>query len=332
MSLDIISTKNIVGNETIINNINNIIINNKLTNSYIIEGLKGSGKTLLGKYFAKALLCQDFDGDTCNQCVNCINFEKNNLTDVFYISAKKSALSIEEVRKEILDNVYIKPTSLDYKIFIINADEITIQAQNSLLKTIEEPPSYAVFIFTTSKINTFLPTILSRCTLFKTQYIGSNLILEHLKTTTDIETHKLEVATNFETGSIGQAIDIATSTNFEVLRSNTLQYIKDVNSADVLGCINIAKACEPNKSNMDMFFNILLLLYRDLFVYKTTKNESLIFQKDIKNEIIEISEDIEVKKLSENFAYINEAINSYKLSNSFLLNLETLFLKLSCNL
>lgn len=331
MSVDIICNKNIVKNERNIININNIIKDDKLTNSYIIEGIEGSGKTLLAKYFAKALLCENFTDDTCNECNNCLNFEKNNLTDVFYIKPKKTALSIDETRKEIIDAVNILPSTLKYKIFIIDADEITVQAQNALLKTIEQPPDYAVFIFTTSNINMFLSTVLSRCTVFKTQYIGAKDIFDYLKSC-NIDEKNIAMATNIETGSIGQAINIAKSETFETLRSDALKYIKNVNTSDVMGCVSMAKSCEQYKTKIFDFFNILKIIYRDLFVYKSTQNINLIFQQDIKDEIIAISENIEVLKLSENFDYIDQAIYQQKISNSYLLNLETLFLKLSCNI
>ncbi len=330
MSLNKFSRDNIVLNNTIINNISNIINNDKLTNSYILEGLDGSGKNLIAKYFAKSLLCDNFITEPCNQCDNCLNFEKNNITDVNYISSKKSSLSIEEVRHYILDTVFIKPQSQKYKIYIIEANEITIQAQNSLLKTIEEPPSYAIFIFMTSKISMFLPTILSRCTLFKTQYIDSDLVYNYLSSLgLPYSIDELKMVSNLETGSIGQALTLLESTGYSQNRLDILKLLTNLNKADLLSCVNYAKDCEKYKNDMNNFYKIMIALYRDLFIYKSTGNKNLINQKDIEKELIIASENFKLSKLEDNFNYINKAISTQHMNNSFTLGLETLFLKLS---
>ncbi len=330
MSINQFSRDNIVLNSTIINNISNIINDDKLTNSYIIEGLDGSGKTLIAKYFAKSLLCENFISEPCNECSNCLNFEKNNITDINYISSKKTALSIEEVRHYILDTVFIKPQSQKYKIYIIEANEITIQAQNSLLKTIEEPASYAIFIFMTSKISMFLPTILSRCTLFKTQYIESDLVYNFLSSQgLPYSTEEIKMVSNLETGSIGQALKLLETSNYSQTRLDILKLLTDLNKADLLSCVNYAKDCEKYKNDMSNFYRTMISLYRDLFIYKSTGNKSLINQKDIEKELIIASENFKLSKLEDNFNYINKAISTQHMNNSFTLGLETLFLKLS---
>ncbi len=330
MSETLFNRDNIVLNNTIINNVANIINNDKLTNSYIIEGLDGSGKTLMANYFAKSLLCENFIDAPCNECDNCLNFEKKNIPDVNYIYSKKSSLSVEEVRNNILDSVFIKPQSQKYKIYIIEANEITIQAQNSLLKTIEEPPSYAIFIFMTSKISLFLPTILSRCTLFKTQYIESDLVYNYLfNQNLPYNADLLKMVSNLETGSIGQALKQLENSAFQQNRLDMLKLLTDLNKTDLLGCVNFAKNCEKYKNDMNTFYKTILSLYRDLFIYKSTMDESLINQKDITREIIVASEDFKLGKLEDNFNYINKAISTQHMNNSFSLGLETLFLKLS---
>ncbi len=331
MSL-IINRDSIVKNETIIRNVSNIINNDKVTNSYIIEGLKGSGKTLLANYFAKSLLCENFTDAPCCECDNCLNFDKNFIPDVQYISAKKSALSIDEARLHIVDNVHIKPQSQKYKIYIIESDEITIQAQNSLLKTIEDPPSYAIFIFMTSKINLFLPTILSRCTVFKTQYISSELVYNYLKNSDlDFTNEDFRSVSNFETGSIGQAIDLLNKHSLTNHRLELLNTLIEINKTDILGCINLAKQSDKYKVDMTMFYNIVLALYRDLFIIKTTNNKDLVNQQDIYSELVTASYDFDVYKIDKNFKFIYNAINTQHINNNFTIGMETLYLRLSNN-
>ncbi len=328
----ILNRDSIVKNDTIIRNVSNIINNDKVTNSYIIEGLKGSGKTLMASYFAKSLLCENFVDEPCCECSNCLNFDKNYIPDVQYISAKKSALSIDEARLHIVDNVHIKPQSQKYKIYIIEADEITIQAQNSLLKTIEDPPSYAIFIFMTSKINLFLPTILSRCTVFKTQYISSDLVYDYLKhSNLDFSDADFRSVSNFETGSIGQAIELLNKNYLTQHRLELLNTLIELNKTDILGCINLAKQSEKYKVDMTVFFNIVLSLYRDLFIIKTTNNKDLVNQQDIYSDLLSASYDFDVSKIDKNFKFIYNAINTQHINNNFTIGMETLFLRLSNN-
>ncbi len=332
----ILNRDSIVKNDTIVRNISNIINNDKVTNSYIIEGLQGSGKTLLAKYFAKSLLCENFDLEPCCECNNCLNFDKNYIPDVLYISAKKSALSIDEARLHIVDNVHIKPQSQKYKIYIIEADEITIQAQNSLLKTIEDPPSYAIFIFMTSKINLFLPTILSRCTVFKTQYISSLLVYDYLKNSDlpfedSFSNEDFKSVSNFETGSIGQAIELLNKKSLSNSRLEILNTLVELNKTDILGCVNLAKQSEKYKGDMHSFYNIVLALYRDLFIIKTTNNKDLVNQQDIYSELLSASYNFDVSKIDKNFKFIYNAINTQHINNNFTIGVETLFLRLSNN-
>ncbi len=328
-----INRDSIVKNDSIIRNVSNIINNDKVTNSYIIEGLKGSGKTLLANYFAKSLLCESFTDEPCCECDNCLNFDKNYIPDVLYISAKKSALSIDEARLHIVDNVHIKPQSQKYKIYIIEADEITIQAQNSLLKTIEDPPKYAIFIFMTSKINLFLPTILSRCTIFKTQYISKELVYDYFKNSDlNFTDSDFKSVSNFETGSIGQAIELLNKNSLTTHRLELLQTLIEINKTDILGCVNLAKQADKYKADMTMFYNIVLALYRDLFIIKTTNNKVLVNQQDIYSELLSASYDFDVSKIDKNFKFIYNAINTQNINNNFSIGIETLYLRLSNNI
>ncbi len=332
MSEFILNRDSIVKNDTFVRNVSNIINNDKVTNSYIIEGLKGSGKTLLAQYFAKSLLCENFDLEPCCECDNCHNFDKNYIPDVLYISAKKSALSIDEARLHVVDNVHIKPQSQKYKIYIIEADEITIQAQNSLLKTIEDPPSYAIFIFMTSKINLFLPTILSRCTVFKTQYISSDLVYDYLKNSDlDYSDADFRSVANFETGSIGQAIELLNKNSLTQHRLELLNTLIELNKTDILGCINLAKQSDKYKADMRLFYDIILALYRDLFIIKTTNNKDLVNQQDIDSDLQSASYDLDVYKRDKNFKFMYNAINTQHINNNFSIGIETLYLRLSNN-
>lgn len=162
------SFKEIEGNEHIIKSMRRAVKNKMVSHAYIISGAEGSGKKLIASAFAKALLCDERADEPCCKCVSCRTFDGGNNPDMIYVYPKKTkALSVDDVREQITSDVNIKPYNHDYKIYMIpKADTLTVQAQNALLKTLEEPPEYAVFILLAENTAAFLPTVLSRCVLF----------------------------------------------------------------------------------------------------------------------------------------------------------------------
>ena len=131
--------------------------------------LAGDGDLLsVAKSFAKALQCDDADnGISCGQCLSCRVFESGNHPDVIYVKATKTkAIGVDDVRSQIVLPMSEKPFRYRYKIFIID-QVLTPQAQNALLKTIEEPASFGIFLFLTESLELYLPTVLSRCIALK---------------------------------------------------------------------------------------------------------------------------------------------------------------------
>ena len=152
----------ILGNDHIKQQLKNSIENNQVSHSYLFIGIEGIGKKLIATEFAKSILCLN-KGEYCNNCKSCIEFESNNNPDFLYIEPDGNSLKIEQIR-EMQKKIQEKPIISDKKVYIIdNADKMTIEAQNSLLKTLEEPPEFAVIILIGSNENAFLTTIKSRC-------------------------------------------------------------------------------------------------------------------------------------------------------------------------
>jgi len=139
--------------------------------SYILEG-EASERLALGRAFAKGLNCINcIEGpkDACNQCLSCRVFESGNHPDIFYVKGTKATgIGVDDVRDQIVMEMTTQPFKYKYKVFIIDkAETLTPAAQNALLKTIEEPAPYGVFLFLATHVHTLLPTLLSRCALVK---------------------------------------------------------------------------------------------------------------------------------------------------------------------
>ena len=153
----------ILGNNKIKQDLQEIMDNNTISHSYMFVGIDGIGKKLIAKEFARKILCLNKQNQNCATCDSCIKFNSGNNPDFLEIFPDGNSIKIAQMRK-MQEKVYQKPIVSDKKVFIIDqVEKMTEEAQNSLLKTLEEPPEYMVIILITSNENKLLNTVKSRC-------------------------------------------------------------------------------------------------------------------------------------------------------------------------
>lgn len=198
--------ENIIGNEKNKELLNQIIRTNNIAHSYMFIGKESIGKMLFAKEFAKAILCIN-DSKPCGECKSCIEFESSNNPDFEIIEPDGNNIKIEQIR-ELIKKVYEKPIVSNKKVYIINDSNLmTKEAQNSLLKTLEEPPEYVTIILIASNENLFLPTIKSRCT----KIMFRKLTDSELKTILERKYNKLniqELMLKIADGSVNKAVSL----------------------------------------------------------------------------------------------------------------------------
>ena len=240
---------NIIGHEEIIRHIKNAIETGKVSHSYIFTGEPGSGKKLLAATFATTLKCEEKKAEPCMKCDSCKKAIGKNHPDIIMVSHEKpGTISIDEIREQVINDVAIKPYCSPYKIYIIaDAEMMTIQAQNALLKTIEEPPEYAVIMLLTSNADSLLPTIQSRCVRLDLKVVDDSLVKKYLMEHLHIPDYQAEIDASFAQGSIGRAKEAATSEEFSVMTQNALKILKYANTMEVYELTDAIKNITTDK-------------------------------------------------------------------------------------
>ena len=195
----------IIGNQRVKEELTKIIEEKKVLHSYMFVGVEGIGKQMIAKKFAQMILCTNEGRKGCNTCKSCIEFTSNNSPDFLYIEPDGNNIKIEQIRY-LQRKIQEKPIISNRKVYIINdADKMTTEAQNCLLKTLEEPPEYSTIILIGTNQNLFLNTIKSRCMIISFKPIEAELIKKYLEEKYEMFNISSNMLETFQ-GSIGKAI------------------------------------------------------------------------------------------------------------------------------
>jgi len=193
-----------------------------------------------------------------------------------------ASIGVDDIRGQINDTIYVKPYSSSYKIYMVDeAEKMTVQAQNALLKTIEEPPSYAVIILMTTNQEAFLPTILSRCIQLKLRPLKDHVVSDYLTETMEIPEQKADIYAAFARGNLGKAIHLASSEEFAFLYKVVLNLLKNIKEMDIGMLLDYIKKLEEDQVDLDECLDFMQLWYRDILMFKVTKDiNTLVFKEE----------------------------------------------------
>lgn len=275
----------IIGHQQMQQHLENAILSNKVGHAYLFQGDPGSGKRLMANTFAMALQCEAGGAKGCGQCHSCKQAVSRNHPDIIYVTHEKpNSIGVDDIRGQLVSDVMIKPYNGKYKVYIVSeAEKMTAQAQNALLKTLEEPPAYAVILLLTTNASVLLDTIRSRCVLLNLKPVPDDQVRKYLMENLEIPDYQADICVAFAQGSIGRAAALASSENFNAIKASAMQLVNNIKEMDINDVISGVKNVMQYKVDINDYLDILAVWFRDVLYFKATRDiDGIIFRDQLK--------------------------------------------------
>ena len=317
--------ENIVGHNDIKIRLQQSIKKARVSHAYVFVGEKGAGKKTIAYTFAKTLQCINQQENPCSSCISCKTFETLNHPDIIYFTPEKATIGTEDVR-DIIKEINLRPNG-DYKKIIIidKCHKLTIAAQNTILKTLEEPTSYSIIIFITESINNFLDTILSRVVVMRLGPVQDEYALSYISNKYQIDDQLASFYVAYARGNIGLLDKLIKDENFINLRKSAINFLIELDEKAINDVFLSYKFIEEHKNLQNDLFDIMQIFLRDCIVLK---NNGEVLQKDIKNIIASYIKDIDTSTLIKKFEIVMFARNMLNYNTNFQMTIEIMLLRL----
>lgn len=326
--------KDIIGQEAAIRILQDELLSTRIHHAYLFMGKEGVGKKSLALQFARALNCSEEEADSCGCCLSCRKIIHSNHPDVRMVEIEEgNSIGIDQVR-ELQRDIAFKPYESSRKIYIVDgADQMTPEAANSLLKTLEEPPDYAVIILLAEELDKLLPTVISRCQQLYLTEIPRDMIKEVILKK-GLEDEKADLVSRLAEGSLGRALEIIEDEEFLSLRAQLFDFLYKLPGSDSLEIIEQADSLagllpgsEKDRETGFPLFDLILNWYRDIILYNQGAQEQIV-NCDYLERIKSQSKIYNIKELLAIINQVNHTISQIKSNVKKDLALEVLFLKI----
>lgn len=304
--------RDFIGHEALINNFKQRCLKNTLSHAHLIAGEDGVGKGKLANILAKFIL----NGELDREYVDIINY-----------SSEKSSFGVDDVR-DIIEEVYKKPFEKDKKVIIIHeGNKLTIQAQNALLKTIEEPPKGVYIMILCESLELILDTIKSRCEIYKLKPLTKSELYEYIKIKKfNYDENEIKLAIAFSEGVPGRIDRYFNDDKLRELRNNIVILIKNLNKNDLEAILQQEESFSNLKNDKEEVLNIFGLFIRDILINKEIENEEFIINSDKLEDIKELTKEMSFKKLNNMIKTIEEARRNIKSNVSWGMTLRVMLM------
>ena len=291
--------------------LSNSIKSNMISHAYMFEGPSGVGKNTMARDLATTLL------------------EMENLfnsPDYIEITPDGNSIKIAQIRK-LQSDILVKPYK-SYKIYVIDeAQKMTVEAQNALLKTLEEPPKYAIIILITNNKESLLDTIKSRCEIIKFTPIPLVEVADYL-TQTGVDKNRASLLANFSRGSMQKAIELSESEDFHIMRDEVQKYVETFLTGSMLDIMDIQSSIEKYKDNITNVLDLLVNYFRDIMMVKENVDRSMIINLDRLVFIKNMSTKITYSQLSKIIDIIEETKNKLRSNCNFNISIQVMTLNI----
>ena len=342
----------VVGQSHITTTLKNAIKNNQLAHAFLFCGPRGVGKTTCARILAKTINCENIqpDGEACNQCNSCKSFNEGISLNIHELDAASNN-SVDDIRT-LVEQVRFAPQAGKYKVYIVDeVHMLSASAFNAFLKTLEEPPPYAIFILATTEKHKILPTILSRCQIFDFKRITSNDTVEHLeeivlKEHIKAEKSALQVIAQKSEGCMRDALSIldkiVSFTNGELTYQNTLEHLNILDEDYYIRLLNLLLVMdlagslllydEINRKGFegDLVLNGFAEFIRNILVCKDEKAAVLLeVVEGMQPKYAELAGKVGMSYLISALNILNEAEINYKMARNKRLHVELALIRLN---
>lgn len=326
----------IAGQTVALTHLKNALKKDQISQAYMLIGEPGMGKKTIAESFAESILCEERkpgEYEHCGKCRSCHQVETGNHPDCIFVTHEKSNLiSVDEIREQLVSDVEIKPYQGSKKVYIVpDAEMMNEQAQNALLKTLEEPPEYAVIILLVANADLMLPTLLSRSIKLPLAPLPDQVIEEKLIKDYYIQKYRTSSIVKFARGNLGRAIEMSENDDFIEDKNTASDIMKKVVKTESYQWKDWIDELSKDKVRLPFFLGLFMDWYRDILMAKSGAGRERLMFADEESVITEEAGEYDYEGLKYCIEAIEDAQAKVRANVKLSLVLENLFDTLSLN-